>query len=131
MTTARNWIAGAIALTLTSACSAAGSAPASGPLPPEEATTVEVANHNWSDMNVYAVRSGMRYRLGTVISMTTERFRLPPGAVSPGAELRLLVDPIGGTRTFNTAPIQVSPGQRIEFTIQNHLAISSYSVWGR
>jgi hypothetical protein len=129
MTTLRTLTAAAALLLTTTACSTTAARPNAGPLPPAQATSVEVTNNNWSDMVVYAVRSGVRQRLGTVTSMTTERLEISRALALPGADLYLVADPIGGSEGFNTGRIMVSPGQRIELTIQNHLAISNYSVW--
>jgi hypothetical protein len=125
----RNLVIAIAAAIGVGACSSAGSGPSVGPTPAEESTTVEVRNYNWSDMVVYAVHGGMRHRLGMVTSMTTQELTLPRWLVQPGREVRLATDPIGSTATFTTEPILVAPGQRIEFTVQNHLSISSYAVW--
>lgn len=110
------------------ACAGAGS---SKKLAPELMTRVEVTNNNWSDMVVYAVRNGMRIRLGTVTSMQTQRFRLPETMSGSGTPVSLVADPIGSQDVYQTGRITFMPGQRITLQIQNHLAISSYAVWGQ
>jgi len=102
--------------------------PANGPLPRDVQTTVRVSNQNWSDMVVYALSNGLRVRLGTVTSMSTRRLAVPKHLLTASGEFRLAADPIGAPQGFVTQPIQVYPGSRIEFTIQNNLPISSYSV---
>lgn len=114
-----------IALT---ACGAAPPAPAG---PASRAASVVVRNDNWSDVVVYALRLGTRQRLGSVVSMTTERLRLPPGVLAGGDGLRLMVDLIGSRETYTTEVVTVLPGDRVELRVQNHLAISSVSVWRR
>ena len=101
------------------------------PAPPMPATLVRVANNNWSDVNVYAVRSGHRFRLGTVPSITERVFRLPAGFSTPGGELELLVDPIGSSLTHSTGRIMFNPGDEIIWRIENHLPLSSYSLRAR
>lgn len=114
------------------ACSSPGSSLASGPLPAGRAATqVAVSNHNWSDMVIYAVRAGTRYRLGMVTTNETRRFRLPRGLEMAGADLRLVADPVGGFDAYESGAIHVAPGQTIELSLENHLAISSISVWNR
>jgi len=93
-----------------------------------EGALVEVHNAHWQDINIYAVRAGTRFRLGTVLSNTTETFTVPPAMLMPG-DFRLLADPIGSSRTYLTDPLIVQPGQVIEFNVQNQLSMSSYSVW--
>jgi hypothetical protein len=93
-----------------------------------EGATLEVHNDHLQDVNIYAVRAGTRFRLGTVLSNTTETFTVPPAMLMPG-DFRLLADPIGSARTFLTDPLLVQPGQVIEFNVQNYLNLSTYSVW--
>jgi hypothetical protein len=90
---------------------------------------VLVQNHNWADMNVYLERGGMRTRLGTVTTASTRVFVVPRGISSRSGSFRLLADPIGGSATYMTAPLLISPGQTVEFTIENHVNISSVAVW--
>jgi hypothetical protein len=90
-----------------------------------EATVVEVSNHNWADVNVYAVQLGTRTRLGTVVSMTTRRFTLPAQARVGDGGVRLMASPIGSTRSHLTDPILVGQGDRIEWNLENSLALSS------
>lgn len=117
------------ALAITTGACAAGTIPAHGLAPAGTETTVEVTNHNWADMVVYAVRGGTRYRLGMVTSMSTARFEIPGMVVNGSGGVSLAADPVGSTDVFVTQPMQVVPGQRVEFNIENHIATSSYSVW--
>ena len=117
----------AVALTLT-AC-AGGKTVRNGPLPPEgKVSNVEVRNNNWSDMNVYVERNGMRQRLGTVTSMASRRFQIPRAFLTSTGAVRLVADPIGSQDRHVTPPVQVWPGQTVAFTIENHIAISSITV---
>lgn len=95
----------------------------------ETETTVLVTNNNWSDMTLYATRNGAMTRLGSVTSMSTERFRLPSPLVVGSGNLQLVADPLGSSQTYRSPPLLVSAGQQIEFTLQNNLALSTLSVW--
>lgn len=118
------------ALTFSASGCASGLGNGNGGLTPSNAETlVQVDNNNWADMNIYVVRSGMRMRLGTVVSMNSATFVVPEPMVSASGEVRLLADPIGGAPQFMTQPVLVSPGQQIEFTLENNLNLSSLSVW--
>jgi hypothetical protein len=97
--------------------------------PSGSAATVQVNNHNWSDMVVYLVRSSMRIRLGTVTSMGSREFRLPNAVVEAGVDIHLQAEPIGSRERYRTPALQVRPGQQVELTLQNRLSISSVSVW--
>jgi hypothetical protein len=132
----RNFITAVAVVTLAGACAPATNSLASddiGDLAPRgrAATTLEVENNNWATMNVYALRGSSRVRLGTVTSMSRAVFRIPASLLNAAGDVRLMADPIGSSNTHVTPSIQVNPGERIEFTIQNHLATSSVSVWGR
>lgn len=117
----------ALAVGLT-ACG--GKAVQSGPLPPEGASAaVEVRNNNWADMTVYLERNGLRQRLGTVTSMASKRFKVPRAFLSTNGSVRLVADPIGSREQHVTSPVQVWAGQTVAFTIENHMSISSVSVW--
>lgn len=95
---------------------------------PANAVTVNVENHNWSDIVVYAVRGGRRYRLGTVTSMQSAEFMVPPGLLGGSADLRLMLDPIGSRHAFVTEQILVTPGDRVLFSVENYLPLSSWAV---
>jgi hypothetical protein len=125
----RTFAAGAVAM-LMAACASAG-----GPKQMDQdgyrdagRAEIIVQNSNWLDMNVYAVRGGSRMRLGTVTSMGRERFRLPRYMVEGIGGLQLVADPIGSRDVYSSQPIMISPGQRIEWKLENNLALSSFAV---
>lgn len=97
--------------------------------PSQAPATVEVSNHNWATINVYAVRSSMRSRLGTVESNETRTFRVPDTMIAGAGSIRLMASPIGSTRTHMTDEILVRPGERIEWNLENWLPMSSYAVY--
>lgn len=122
--------AGALAL-IVAGCASAGGARAAKDDPGftgSERAEIVVQNSNWLDMNVYAVRGGSRMRLGTVNSMASERFRLPRHMVDGVGGLRLLADPIGSRDVYFSQPILIGPGQRVEWKLENNLALSSFTV---
>jgi hypothetical protein len=132
MTRLTTWLAtAAIGLSLTACASGpAGNGPQTAPAAPLEAQArVQVTNNNWADMRVYVERSGMRARLGTVTSMGTRTFTIPRSMMQAGTNVRLIADPIGSRDAFVSHSLQVWPGQRVEFTIENHTAISNVSIW--
>ncbi len=121
----------ALALSTMAAACAANPGHSAAPSPQQARTTVEVTNNNWSDMVVYAVLRGTRFRLGLVTSMSSRTLDFPRNVTLAGTRLKLAADPIGSREIFVTQSIDVTPGQYVEFNIQNHLAISSYAVWNR
>lgn len=80
-------------------------------------TRIQVENQNFADMTIYVIRSGQRYRLGTVPGHATRTFDVPPALVAGGGDLQFMADPIGGTRTPVSEVLYVAPGELIELTI--------------
>ena len=84
----------------------------------EAPTTIRVRNQGFLDVNVYAVRSGQRIRIGTVTGNSTQVLRIPAflmnGGVTP---LRFLADPIGSGRTPVSEEIIVTPGDEVVLMI--------------
>lgn len=121
-------VAVSLAASLTG-CATTGGGQRSASSSDTDRTQVLVQNHNWADMTVYLERDGMRTRLGTVTTASTRVFVVPRGISSRSGSFRLLADPIGGSAPYMTAPLLIAPGQRVEFTIENHVNISSVAVW--
>lgn len=94
----------------------------------EEQTRVEVSNHHWSDVTVYAAGGGARVRLGTVVSMRDRTFEISPEMVAIDGSLQLVAEVIGSSRTHRSDRILVGPGDWVEWNLENHLALSNYSV---
>jgi hypothetical protein len=91
--------------------------------------TVEVKNNNWLDVRVYAVsQSGAYDRLGTVTSMTSQKFKLPSWVTASAHEVTLIAVTIGGNRRVVTDPILVSSGDVVVWRVENNIALSSVSV---
>jgi hypothetical protein len=95
----------------------------------EEDVLLQVQNNNWSDVVVYADRSGLRVRIGFVTSMGKDTFTLPTAVVSTRSPISFVVSPIGSNVLYATERVNVAPGQLVEFEIQNQLTTSSVSVW--
>jgi hypothetical protein len=96
--------------------------------PAVRSTQVHVTNNNWSDVRVYLVRNTLRVRLGMVTSASSASFNVPSTLMGPAATVHLEVRPLAASQRYVTPPLQVTAGQRIDFTVQNHLAISSVIV---
>ncbi|HEX5438176.1 MAG TPA: hypothetical protein VFW98_13550 [Gemmatimonadaceae bacterium] len=127
MRTGQRWMGVAMLAALATACSLGGKHRSSGPVRRTE-IPVEVSNHNWSDMVVYAMHLGTRYRLGTVTSMSSRDLRIPPGVAGISDGVQLVADPIGSDQVYVTEPIVTGPDEGIVFSIENQLSISTYSV---
>lgn len=121
-------ILGGTLVAVLGAC-APTSDPARGPVVEGEPALVQVTNNNWLDMAVYAVRSGLRVRLGTVTSLNTETFTVPRALMTGASAFQLVADPIGSSGTFKTQSVSVWPGQTVKFQIENQIGISNVSTW--
>jgi hypothetical protein len=93
----------------------------------EAGIIVEVTNQNWQDITVYAVSSGTRRRLGTVVSTSTETFALPRTMVT-GGTIQLVAAPVRSGRNYRTGIIMVNAGDRIVWSVENSLSLSTYVV---
>ena len=89
-----------------------------------DAVQVHVVNHNWLDMRIYAVVNGRSIRLGTVTGLTSETLEIRKSLVGFGADLELVARGIGSrSENFRTS-IQVSPGDVLEFRVENSIGLS-------
>jgi hypothetical protein len=93
------------------------------------APRLHVKNFNWSDVRLYAIRSGARFRIGIISSMGEEVFELPASVAGGGSGFTLLADPLPSGHGYMTGMIQVSPDQLIELTLENNINLSNYSIW--
>ena len=100
--------------------------------PPSDAvTTVIVRNNNFNDMNVYIISiGGARTRLGFAPGETTTSLVLPASATSSGS-VRIVADPVGGTVVARSGELSVNPGDTIDFTIEQNVALSMATVRGQ
>lgn len=119
-------VAASVMLAAAVACAPPGRLPP--PAGPQTAAFVEVTNTNWLDVVVYSVRSGVRWRLGMVRSLSTETFRIPRYHLLSGSGLRLMADPIGSSQAFVSERIPASPGDRVTFTVAPRLAQSYFAI---
>ena len=90
---------------------------------------LEIDNHNWLDVIIYAVHDGERSRVGIANASSQSSFVLPARLVGQGHEIRLLGHPIGGTSNTFTETVTVQPGQYIEWTLESDLSRSSIGVY--
>lgn len=106
-----------------------GCAPKHGlPQREDDRIVIRIANNHPLDVTVYAVNQGMRVRLGTVSTATSERFELALREINPSGELRLLADPVGSRRPTLSEPIQVFPGQVVEWVLAADLRQSALTI---
>ncbi len=90
----------------------------------DDGIVLTVQNHHWSDMRIYAIKMGSRFRLGTVTSQTSETFELPSYLQADISEVQLLAVPIGGVQSVISPSVYPAPGDEVVWGIQHNLALS-------
>ncbi len=114
----------AIILALLPGCASTTPDPAEQPAsaPEGQNARLDVSNRSSFDMDVFAIRSGQRIRLGTARSGETARFTLSPGVIVGGGTVyfeavpsrRVGVDSGGIVRTDNA---QVRAGDVVSLDV--------------
>jgi len=94
----------------------------------EAPVTLFVKNYNWSTVHVYVIASGQTVSMGQLSSMDTATYTLPPSVLGGARQIRLLADPVGSRTAFMSEPVLIEAGDRVEWTIQDHLSQSSVMV---
>jgi hypothetical protein len=95
----------------------------------DEPVSLEVENHNWSDMVIYLDRGNLSERLGTVGTLHTAVFTFPYLKLGSTGTARLRADPIGNMRSFSSEQINIQPGQSLKWTIENDIDRSFLSAY--
>ncbi len=90
--------------------------------------TVEVVNHNYSDVNVYSVIGGQSLRLGTVTGLTTARLSLDEDRFGGGWGLRLRIEPIGSRERYTSPEVMAFAGGHVVLEIGAELSMSHISL---
>lgn len=113
---------------LVSSTPGCGSFSSRNPSPARSEVSVEVENHNWSDITVYLMAGGLPQRLGMVTSFRTTVLAFPSQRLNTGGGVRLRALPVAG-KSYTTETILVLPGQTITWTLENDLDHSSLTVY--
>jgi hypothetical protein len=96
---------------------------------PSAPATLHVENRHWLDVDLYAIQSGHRMRLGSITATSTKDFAFPPSVTRQLAPIQLLAAPVGSPRSLVTESIVVKPGTRVDWTLESNLATSTLSVY--
>lgn len=96
--------------------------------PREAPVTLVVRNYNWNTVHVYVMGGGQTVSLGQLTTMDRATYVIPTSLLVSEQSVRLIADPIGSVQAYISEPVFVSPGDRIEWSINNVLAQSVISV---
>ena len=119
------------AIALAASCSAFQRGPENGPARAtydSDPVMVRVENRAWSTMHVYVVAGGQWESLGQVSSQGSDTYQIRSGLLGTNQEIRLAADPVGRVEAYFSDPILVQPGDEVEWTLQNNLALSNVMV---
>jgi hypothetical protein len=118
------------------ACASHAPAETAGPAPVSRADSarhstglqVQIDNQNINDMSIYLVRTGTRFLVGQAGGLSKTTLAIPE-AMTPGdLRVRLIAEPIGGSRPIATPVLIVGPGQSVYWSIGSDPATSTASA---
>jgi hypothetical protein len=127
-TTIRTPLFAVLLLSLATACASAGNGAAGLEAPSYGDGEVEVVNDGHQDMVLYAVRDGVRFRLGRVSRMETAQFQLPHPEERSSYQVSLIAQPVGGGRAFASAPLIWHLGQSMMARVGRNAASHTFDV---
>ena len=91
--------------------------------------TLEVRNSYIGPIDLYAIRSGVPQRIGSVTGSGPQRFRLGPTLIGSGnGSIRIIAVPLAESGRASTGTITVQPGDVVQFNISPTLAASSVFI---
>ena len=96
---------------------------------PAEAIPLQITNHHYLDITIYAIHDGQRTRLGVAGGSAHTKLVLSPRLLGVGREMQLVGDAIGSQERAVTDMIIVQPGQFIELLLESSLARSTVGVY--
>jgi hypothetical protein len=99
----------------------------SGPLPTTH-FRVQVDNQHMGPINVSLVDGGLKTRLGMVVGMGSEVFRVSGRVVTPDRELRLVVEPLGAAEAYVSDIIRIRSGQGLRLQVGSQVLLSHYFI---
>ncbi len=96
-----------------------------GPL--DQPIFAEVTNHNPQNMVIRVNRQGQRIRLGTVGTLQTRRFMLPPSLGTPSGVF-LTADPIGSSDIIQSPTFSTQRGDVLLWTVGSNATVSRFQI---
>jgi hypothetical protein len=126
----------AVFLMLAAAACASHTPAEAGPAPVSRADSahdstglqVQIDNQNINDMSIYLVRTGSRFLVGQAGGLSKTTLTIPEAMTPPDLRVRLIAEPIGGSRPIATPALIVARGQRIYWSIGTDAATSTASA---
>lgn len=91
--------------------------------------TLEVDNHNWSDVLLYIVHDGSTTRFAEVTATKSASIPIPYYLVGADGIVSFVAHRIGGYDDYYSPSVSLRTGQTIALTLEGTLAMSSIGVW--
>ena len=127
--TRRTFLVPCLALTALTACAARHSIKDDDAQILLAPITLEVENHNWSDVTVFIIHDGVQTRIGQVTAAQNVAIEIPPELQGQMHQVQLAARRIGGTDSFVSQQISLRGNSAIRFTIESDLRRSTVGVW--
>lgn len=90
---------------------------------PASIATITVDNRRLTDISVYALAGGTRFRLGAVDSQSSRTFTVPRMIPIP-SDIELLATARADDENYSSLPIAVGPGDSIVFIVEHAMKFS-------
>ncbi|MEP6688694.1 MAG: hypothetical protein ABJC36_10125 [Gemmatimonadales bacterium] len=127
---------GLLLLLSAAGCASNTSREAAGPAPVERADSadaysgieVQIDNQNISDMSIYLLKGGTRWLVGQAGGLSKSTLKIPASVAPTDLRVRLLADPIGGSRRVTTPVLIVPRGEKIYWSIGSDPSMSTAST---
>ena len=96
----------------------------------DNASTLQVVNHHWGDVDIFVIRDGQRTRVGQVTASADANFVLAKSMTSGGGTLQLQAHAVGQSGGINSETINVRPGgMQLTWTLENNLSRATLAFY--
>jgi hypothetical protein len=99
-----------------------------GPIPPVEATIVEVTNNNFEDLVVYWRKGEVDIALGVATGMTTRRFAISPALRGDGLGVSLAIGPRGRRAAVVSTTFDLPSRATASWVVDNKAGLTTVVV---
>jgi hypothetical protein len=96
----------------------------------DNASTLQVVNHHWGDVDVFVIRDGQRTRIGQVTASSDANFVLAKSMTNGGGTLQLQAHAVGQAGAVSSETISVRPGgMQLSWTLENGLTRATLAFY--
>jgi hypothetical protein len=100
-----------------------------GEVVPERTLVLEVQNDAFLDQDLFLLAGSQYQRLGMVTGNGgRQTIRIPASRIPTGSQLQFVAKPIGGAQVTSTGPVNVGPGNTVQFRIGTSPALTQVYV---